>query len=226
MSSTISSKILNLKFMQRHKTQVEAQQRAAADATARLEAEWSMEMGLGVPAAAASSSASTAAPAAAPSATVAAQSVTASAPAPAPPGRRVVTAEDVPQASEQQQLLQFRPGRRSFGSFNPRLEKRLTEINETKREAAELIELERRAAEERRKATAAHAELVRKADAQEAKERQDGVSEEEMAARYSKYLPTGFQQHAMPEPPVVQNPVRVRDAPVGGGAAAKKRKTQ
>lgn len=220
--SNISSKILNLKFMQRHKTQAEAQQRAAADATARLEAEWSTEMGLGAPTAAAASSS----PAGAvPSAAAAAPSTASPTPAP-PPGRRVVTAEDVPQGSEQQQLLQFRPGRRSFGSFNPRLEKRLTEIDETKREAAELIELERRAAEERRKTADAHAQLMRKADAQEAKERQDGVSEEEMAARYSKYLPAGLQQQAMPEPPVVQNPVRVRDAPVGGGSAAKKRKTQ
>ena len=129
------------------------------------------------------------------------------------------------QGSEQQLLLQFSPGRRSFGSFNPRLEKRLSEIDETKREAAELIELERRTAEERRKATEAHAEVLSKANAQEAKERQDGVSEEEMAARYSKYLPAGLKQQAMPEPPVVRNPVRVRDAPAGGGSAAKKRKT-
>ena len=139
---------------------------------------------------------------------------------------------DDAQASEQQALLSFRPGRRSFGSFNPRLEKRLTEIEETKREAAAAIENERRSAEERRKAAAERAELVRKADRHEEVERQNGVSDAEMAARYAKYLPASLSQQpaaTMPEPPVVHNPVRVRDAPTaglgGGGGGGKKRKT-
>ena len=69
-----------------------------------------------------------------------------------------------------------------------------------------------------------------KAERHEEVERQNGVSEAEMAARYAKYLPAGFNQQPaapMPEPPVVANPVRVRDAPVGGfdgGNKAKKKK--
>ena len=71
---------------------------------------------------------------------------------------------------------------------------------------------------------------MRKADRHEEVERQNGVSDAEMAARYAKYLPDGFNQQPavpMPEPPVVANPVRVRDAPSGGfdgGNKAKKKK--
>ena len=141
----------------------------------------------------------------------------------------MVTVEDV-QANEQQALLQFKPGRRSFGSFNPRLEKRLTEIEEHKREAAATMESERRAAEARKQQAAEHADLVRKAEQHEEAEWQNSVSDAEMAARYAKYLPDGFNQQPavpMPEPPVVANPVRVRDAPSGGfdgGNKAKKKK--
>ena len=156
--SGISSKIMNLKFMQRHKNQVEQQQKAAADATKRLEAEWTMEQQ-------AAGSSSSAAPSPAPptrcgpATTAAAAAMPAARASPAagatPPARRVVTVEDV-QANEQQALLQFKPGRRSFGSFNPRLEKRLTEIEEHKREAAATMESERRAAEARKQQAAEH----------------------------------------------------------------------
>eukprot|EP00908_Phaeocystis_cordata_P020599 Transcript_3226.p2 GENE.Transcript_3226~~Transcript_3226.p2 ORF type:complete len:236 (+),score=98.72 Transcript_3226:104-811(+) len=232
--SGISSKIMNLKFMQRHKNQVEQQQKAAADATKRLEAEWTMEQQ-------AAGSSSSAAPSPAPptrcgpATTAAAAAMPAARASPAagatPPARRVVTVEDV-QANEQQALLQFKPGRRSFGSFNPRLEKRLTEIEEHKREAAATMESERRAAEARKQQAAEHADLVRKAEKHEEAERQNSVSEAEMVARYAKYLPASLSQQpaaTMPEPPVVHNPVRVRDAPTaglgGGGGGGKKRKT-
>ena len=226
--STISSKIMNLKFMQRHKKQVDQQKQAAADAASRLEAEWTMEQREMQRPAGSPAPPPGAAGSPAPPSSAGASSLHAATEAP-PPVRRVSTVDDV-QASEQQALLSFRPGRRSFGSFNPRLEKRLTEIEETKREAAAAIENERRAAEERRKAAAERAELVRKADRHEEVERQNGVSDAEMAARYAKYLPDGFNQQPavpMPEPPVVANPVRVRDAPSGGfdgGNKAKKKK--
>ena len=226
--STISSKIMNLKFMQRHKKQVDQQKQAAADAASRLEAEWTMEQREMQRPAGSPAPPPGAAGSPAPPSSAGASSLHAATEA-TPPVRRVSTVDDV-QASEQQALLSFRPGRRSFGSFNPRLEKRLTEIEETKREAAAAIENERRAAEERRKAAAERAELVRKADRHEEVERQNGVSDTEMAARYAKYLPDGFNQQPavpMPEPPVVANPVRVRDAPSGGfdgGNKAKKKK--
>ena len=200
-STTISNKIMNLKFMQRHKNQAEQQQRAAVDATKRLEAEWTMEQG---------ATTSVAAPAA--------QSTTTAVPATAPAAKgRVLTLEDL-QANEQQALLRFQPGRRSFGSFNPRLEKRLSEIAVHKREAKETMESERRAAAESSRRAAEHAQLVQRADKEEAVERQNGVSDGEMAARYAKFLPKGFAQTTapMPEPPVVTDPVRVRDIPLSG----------
>ena len=219
--STISSKIMNLKFMSKHKKVIDKQKQVAVDATARLEAEWMVEQG-GSPAPPSSVADSPAPPSSAAASTPHATTAT-------PPVRRVSTVDDT-QADEQQALLQFRPGRRSFGNFNPRLQKRLTEIEESKREAAAEIENERRSAAERRNQAVERAELVRKADRHEEVERQNGVSEAEMAARYAKYLPDGFNQQPavpMPEPPVVANPVRVRDAPAGGfdgGNKAKKKK--
>jgi hypothetical protein len=228
--STISSKIMNLKFMQRHKKQVDQQKQVAVDAAARVEAEWTVEQrcsGMQRPAGSPAPPSGAAGSPAPPSS--AGASTPHAATEATPPARRVSTVDDA-QASEQQALLSFRPGRRSFGSFNPRLEKRLSEIEETKRETAAAIENERRAVEERRKAAAERADLVQKADRHEEVERQNGVSDAEMAARYAKYLPDGFNQQPavpMPEPPVVANPVRVRDAPAGGfegGNKAKKKK--
>ena len=122
-------------------------------------------------------------------------------------------------------LLSFRAGRRSFGSFNPRLEKRLAEIRDNQRLAAEERVTAERVAEERRKQQEAQDALQQKADAEEAKERESAVSDADMAAafasKYARYVPQVPRPQAtkapnLPvEPPVVENPVRILDAPAG-----------
>lgn len=118
-------------------------------------------------------------------------------------------------------LLQFRAGRRSFGSFNPRLEKRLDAIGANQRAAREAEAAAARAAEQRRQQEAAHAELMREAEAAEAVEKQNSVSDREMArsfaAKYSKFVPDSM-------PPVAHKPVRVNDVAAASGPAAKRAK--
>ena len=89
-------------------------------------------------------------------------------------------------------LLHFRAGRRSFGSFNPRLEKRLGEISSTQRAAREAAAESARAVEAKRKRDAEHAALVREADAAEAIEKQNSVSDAEMASAFAgRYAAAG-----------------------------------
>ena len=66
-------------------------------------------------------------------------------------------------------LLTFNAGRRSFGSFNPRLEKRLAEIGSNQRTVRQERQNAAKEAEERRIKAAEHEDLMRRADADEAK---------------------------------------------------------
>ncbi len=135
---------------------------------------------------------------------------------------------------EVQALLQFRSGRRSFGGANPRLEKRLHEIGENQRAAAEDIKAAAAREAERRRRAEEHAALQARADAEEEAERLNGVSESEMAASLGRYVPQqsrppariggGARAGAADDgtgagPPIVSNPVRVREAPAGAGGA-------
>ena len=166
----------------------------------------------------------------------------------APPRPRVLLEEDIGIAASQDDgsaaaLLTFNAGRRSFGSFNPRLEKRLAEIGSNQRTVRQEQQNAAQEAEERRKKAAEHEDLMRRADADEAKERQNSVSDAELAAsfakKYGKYLPApaqhevrGVQATTMPPPkppplpaerfgndafaglpPVASNPVKMRDEP-------------
>jgi hypothetical protein len=133
---------------------------------------------------------------------------------------RALADDDFEQPDSTSQLLQFRAGRRSFGKFNPRLEKRLTEIRNNQRIAAEEIANQARVAEERERQQVEQAALMEKADAAEAIERQNALSDRELAAamahKYGKYVPPVPQTAraaASTEPPVVEYPVQIRDAP-------------
>lgn len=113
-----------------------------------------------------------------------------------------------------QSLLAFRAGRRSFGGFNPRLEKRLGAISSNKRQ----VEADMKAAEAqevaRRRQATERTELRREVEADAAFEKKEGVSEAELAAAFGKYVLKG---KASAGPPVVSNPVRVGNAPRKGG---------
>ena len=203
-NSLNNSRIMGLKFMQRRQQQQQQQQpnsqqppQASAstpttsmqlDRTATAAAEWSLD----------------------PAAEVA-HSATAAG--------RVVLEGDVAVANDEGALLKFSAGRRSFGAYNPRLEKRLAEIRASQRAAREAAAAEARAAAERRERDAEHAALVAKEAVAEAAER---ASELEMAnafaAKYERFVPklaAGKEggRDAASGPPVVNNPVRVRDAP-------------
>lgn len=140
--------------------------------------------------------------------------------------RVVLTDETKPEISGPAAVLRFKPGRQSFGSFNPRLEKKLVEIKKEK--AAAVAELAAAAAEAntQRRRNEERTALVAKANAHEEAERRDAVSDGEMAERYSKY-----QKYLAPEhdlallkptlstmtsvPPEVERAVRIRDHPSG-----------
>lgn len=132
-------------------------------------------------------------------------------------------------------LLRFKPGRRSFGQFNQKLEKRLAAIGQTKREVAE--EMARARADEARRAqqAAEYREMKARADASEEVEKRTGVSEEEMARRYAKYVPKALKRapaDALPTaatseldvPPEVARPIRVMDSPMDLSSSGGKRK--
>lgn len=113
-------------------------------------------------------------------------------------------------------LLSFRSGRRSFGKFNPRLEKRLSDIGTNQRAAQEERARAAREEEERLRQQGEQAELLARVEAQEAIEKANSVSDAELAqnfaARYGKYIPQPAEtQH----PPVVDHPVHVSDVPSG-----------
>lgn len=147
---------------------------------------------------------------------------------------QAVVMTEAPEVSGPHALLQFRAGRRSFGKFNPKLETRLADIGTKKREAA--TELAEAAAAEawRVQQAVEYAELMARADASEEVERRSGVSEEEMAMRYAKYVPTTgavrpaaappHQRRLPAEPPEVARPVQVTDAPIGAAGTGVKRK--
>ena len=148
----------------------------------------------------------------------------------APPPPRVTNDEDVAaQVGPTTALIQFRAGRRSFGSFNPRLEKRLAEIRTNQRAAVDELADAARADKESRRRQAEHAELVRRAEADEALERRNAVSDAELAghfaAKYGRYVPAPrpalappldrSSAHAPPNPPPEADyPVQVSDAPL------------
>ena len=133
----------------------------------------------------------------------------------APPRPRVLLEEDIGIAASHDDgsaaaLLTFNAGRRSFGSFNPRLEKRLAEIGSNQRTVRQEQQNAAKEAEERRIKAAEHEDLMRRADADEAKERQNSVSDAELAAsfakKYGKYLPAPAKHevrgvHATTMPP-------------------------
>ena len=132
---------------------------------------------------------------------------------------RVVHDDDgAPASDDVSALLSFRAGRRSFGKFNPRLEKRLADIGTNQRAAEEERARAARDEDERQRQQEEHAELLARAEAQQALERANAVSDAEMAghfaSRYGKYVPRPELQ----QPPVVDHPVHVSDAPSGRGA--------
>ena len=165
---------------------------------------------------------------------------------PAHPGARVLREEDagMPSASDHNNatLLKFSAGRRSFGSFNPRLEKRLAQISSNQQTVREEQAAAAHAADTSREQDAEKAALQQRANEEELKELQNSVSDAEMAAsfaaKYGKYVPapadspsccslnTSFvaarSAPTMELPPVVSNPVRVRDERRGAEAPPKK----
>ena len=137
----------------------------------------------------------------------------------APAAGRVVREQDARAAASDDSgaLVKFRAGRRSFGSYNPRLEKRLSEIREGQRAAREAAVREAREAKERIEREAEHAALVAREAEAEAAERESAL---EMAsvfrAKYEKFVPNaagGSRPGGGGLPPVVNNPVRLKEGP-------------
>jgi hypothetical protein len=207
----ISSRILNLKFMQRHRaSKGEAPLAVAASSSAAelphgrpgvsTAAKWKLELPAELERSGQSS---------------------------------VVT--EAPTLSGPQALLKFKSGRRSFGQFNSKLERRLADIGEKKREAAAEIARAQAAEELRARQAAEFAELKARADASEEVEKRTGVSEVEMAERFARFVPNAFQKEAgsalpaaasggLDVPPEVARPITVSDAPIGTASAGAKRK--
>ena len=208
----ISSRIMGLKFMQKHKAKEEAASKARVEAPKRLAAQWKAE----APAAAASSAPpAAAAPAPAPAAASASVSTDAR-----PPVRVIDDAAGELLASSST-LLDFRPARRSFGKFNPRLEKGLAEIESQKSALRERLAAEASAEATRAQREAAgQAASAARAEVQQAQT----AADQEMAEHFSKYLPA---------PPEAAKPVKLREDPPprssGGGISmggGKKRKAR
>ena len=142
---------------------------------------------------------------------------------------RVLHETEAEQPNSREVLLHFRAGRRSFGAFNPRLEKRLAEIGSNQRTAAEeLVNGARIAAEQRQKQ--AERDALVKADDEFAAQNalSDAFLAGHFAARYGKYVPPppplprpAHVEAASVELPIVENPVRVRDAPFKPPASKK-----
>ena len=142
---------------------------------------------------------------------------------------RVLHETEAEQPNSREVLLHFRAGRRSFGAFNPRLEKRLAEIGSNQRTAAEeLVNGARIAAEQRQKQ--AERDALVKADDEFAAQNalSDAFLAGHFAARYGKYVPPppplprpAHVEAAAVELPVVENPVRVRDTPFKPPASKK-----
>ena len=118
-------------------------------------------------------------------------------------------------------LLDFRPARRSFGKFNPRLEKGLAEIESQKSALRERLAAEASAEATRAQREAAgQAASAARAEVQQAQT----AADQEMAEHFSKYLPA---------PPEAAKPVKLREDPPprssGGGISmggGKKRKAR
>ena len=163
---------------------------AAAAAKQREEAQWTAPR----PASASAASSSSSAPAAV-----------------------VLLEEDSEQPGGAASLLAFRAGRRSFGGSNPRLEKRLDAISGNQRQAADEIRIAAEAEASRQRQAVAQAEVERQAAADAAYEQKHAVSDADLAAAFGKYVPASGGSKAAGAasagPPVMPNPVRVRDAP-------------
>ena len=195
-SGGMSSKIMGLKFMQR-----QAQRTGGASATSQA-----------APAATTSSTAAAAAAAAPAAPSEARWTLPGAAAAEASHNDvRVLTDETAPVPEGPAAVLRFKPGRRSFGNFNPRLEKRLGELAKEKAAAAAELAAAAAAEEERTRREAERAALHAKADAHEAVERQNGVSDSDMASHYAKYAKYIKPKERVVEPPEVNNPIHVRD---------------
>ena len=208
----ISSRIMGLKFMQKHKAKEEAASKARVEAPKRLAAQWKAEG----PAAAASSAApAAAAPAPVPAAASASASTDARHPV------RVIDDAAGELLASSSTLLDFRPARRSFGKFNPRLEKGLAEIESQKSALRERLAAEASAEATRAQREAAgQAASAARAEVQQAQT----AADQEMAEHFSKYLPA---------PPEAAKPVKLREDPPprssGGGISmggGKKRKAR
>ena len=208
----ISSRIMGLKFMQKHKAKEEAASKARVEAPKRLAAQWKAE----APAAAASSAPpAAAAPAPVPAAASASASTDARHPV------RVIDDAAGELLASSSTLLDFRPARRSFGKFNPRLEKGLAEIESQKSALRERLAAEASAEATRAQREAAgQAASAARAEVQQAQT----AADQEMAEHFSKYLPA---------PPEAAKPVKLREDPPprssGGGISmggGKKRKAR
>jgi hypothetical protein len=210
----ISSKIMGLKFMQRH-----AKQQATSPATP------ASTIGGSPAVSTASADASPAAPVPAPNPSKWTLDLPAAAAAAVSAGP-VVLLEDA-QHEGAEALMRFRPGRRSFGAFNSRLEKRLGDISTQQRAAADELAAVARQEAARQKAAAERAALMEKAEAHERAEKQMGaIADEEFASHYAKYVPKhlpggkrqapsgGAPDEPLLAPPEASRPVQVSDAPL------------
>ena len=229
MPKGISSKIMNLKFMQRHTAAAAAAKPVAlAPTTTRVSAAAST-----APAAAANAPAAAASGGSSGDSDANAAAAAASGGSSGGGGRwklelRDPTANTLPQVvqaappplSAQEAVLVFKPGRRSYGAFNGRLETNLREIDTAKRAAAAELEAAANAAADAEAAAARAAEsaaLHASADAEARK----GVSELEMAERFARYVPERGAP-ALVELPKDSNPVVPTDVPLRGGGTKRK----
>ena len=126
--------------------------------------------------------------------------------------RHVLHESEADLPGSQAQLVGFQAGRRSFGAFNPRLEKRLAEIRTNQHAAETEAAQTARAEAERLRRQEERDAIVRADDEFDAKVEavSDGELAANFAAKYGKFVPR--EAAALPE---VANPVRVRDAPIG-----------
>ena len=210
---------MGLKFMQKHKAKEEAASKARVEAPKRLAAQWKAEPPAAAAAANSGAASSSAPPAAAAPAPAPAASASASTDARHPV--RVIDDAAGELLASSSTLLDFRPARRSFGKFNPRLEKGLAEIESQKSALRERLAAEASAEATRAQREAAgQAASAARAEVQQAQT----AADQEMAEHFSKYLPA---------PPEAAKPVKLREDPPprssGGGISmggGKKRKAR
>ena len=175
-----NSRIMGLKFMQRRQPKQQQQQSTATTAAA-------------APGAASSSTA--------PATSEQEWTLEAADSAPAAAGGpRVVYEADALASDDSNALVSFRAGRRSYGSYNPRLEKRLDEIRAGQRAAREAAAAEAKAAAERAEREAEHAELMAKEEEAEAAEKASAMEmAEAFRAKYEKYAGVCLETEGFPD---------------------------